>query len=174
MEKYEKIHPETDFSAALVRIEKDADIDSVTHWLNTHIHKVKAVRSEAALTDAAEGIRSQIRMTAVFTGCAWCVLLLALTIAQCLMMGERRKELYVWHAVGASRGIVLRVMLGETLLIYLPGSLLGILIASIRFGMAGAPAICIVCLSALIGCISTVSAVKKASRSMNSQMLLTV
>ena len=71
MEKYEKIHPETDFSAALVRIEKDADIDSVTHWLNTHIHKVKAVRSEAALTDAAEGIRSQIRMTAVFTGCAW-------------------------------------------------------------------------------------------------------
>ena len=69
---------------------------------------------------------------------------------------------------------MLRVMLGETLLIYLPGSLLGILIASIRFGMAGAPTICIVCLSALIGCISTVSAVKKAFRSMNSQMLLTV
>ena len=90
------------------------------------------------------------------------------------MMGERRKELYVWHAVGASRGIVLRVMLRETLLIYLPGSLLGILIASIWSGMAGAQAICIVCLSALIGCISTIGAVKTASRSMNSQMLLTV
>ena len=174
MEKYEKIHPETDFSAALVRIEKGADIDSVTHWLNTHIRKVKAVRSEATLTDAAKGIRSQIRMTAVITGCAWCVLLLALAIAQSMMMGERRKELYVWHAIGASRGTVLRIMLGETLLIYLPGSLSGILIASIRFGMAGLPAICIICLSALIGCISTISAVKTASRSMNSQMLLTV
>ena len=174
MEKYEKIHPETDFSAALVRIKKGADIDSVTHWLNTHIHKVTAVRSDAALTDAAEGIRSQIGLTAVITGCAWCVLLLALAIAQSLMMGERRKELYVWHAIGASRGIVLRVMLRETLLIYLSGSLLGILIASIWSGMAGAQAICIVCLSALIGCISTIGAVKTASRSMNSQMLLTV
>ena len=136
--------------------------------------KVTAVRSDAALTDAAEGIRSQIGLTAVITGCAWCVLLLALAIAQSLMMGERRKELYVWHAIGASRGIVLRVMLRETLLIYLSGSLLGILIASIWSGMAGAQAICIVCLSALIGCISTIGAVKTASRSMNSQMLLTV
>lgn len=174
VEKYTGIHPETEFSAALVRIKSGADIDSVTHWLNTYLHKVKAVRSEAALTDTAEGIRSQIRMTAGITGCAWCVLLLALAIAQGMMMGERRGELYVWHAVGASRGIVRRVMLGETLAIYIPGSLLGVLIAGILFGFLVLPAVCIVCLSALIGCISTISAVKKASRSMNSQMLLTV
>ena len=174
VETYKGIHPETDYSAALVRINKDADIDSVTHWLNTYIHKATAVRSEAVLTDTAERIRSQIRMTAVITVCAWCVLLLALAIAQSVIMGERRGELYVWHVVGASRGTILRVMLGETMVIYVPGSLLGILLASIRFGMFGLPAICIVCLSVLIGCISTIRAVKKAFRSMNGQMLLTV
>jgi putative ABC transport system permease protein len=89
-------------------------------------------------------------MTAGITGCAWCVLLLALAIAQGMMMGERRGELYVWHAVGASRGIVRRVMLGETLAIYIPGSLLGVLIAGILFGFLVLPAVCIVCLSALI------------------------
>ncbi len=167
-------HPETDFSAALVRIKSGADIDSVTHWLNTYLHKVKAVRSEAALTDTAEGIRSQIRMTAVIIVCAWGVLLSALAIAQSMMMGDRRGELYVWHAVGASRGIVRRVMLQETVAIYVPGSLLGVLASAIWSGINVPAALCIVCLSVLIGCISTIRAVKKASRSMNSQMLLTV
>jgi len=174
VEKYPGIHPEADYSAALVRIKNNADIDSITHWLNTYLHKVKAVRSEAALTDTAAGIRSQIRMTAVITGCAWCVLLLALAIAQGMMMRERRRELFVWHAVGASRGIVRRIMLLEAVAVYVPGSLLGVLIAAIWVGIRVPAALCIVCLSVLIGCISTIRAVKKASLSMNSQMLLTV
>ncbi len=174
VEKYMGIHPETDYSVALVRIKSSADIDSITHWLNTYLHKVKAVRSEAALTDTAAGIRSQIRMTAVITGCAWCVLLLALAVAQSMMMRERRRELFVWYAVGASRGIVRRIMLGEAVAVYVPGSLLGVLIAAIWVGIRFPAALCIVCLSVLIGCFSTIRAVKKASRSMNSQMLLTV
>ncbi len=174
VEKYMGIHPETDYSAALVRIKSSADIDSITHWLNTYLHKVKAVRSEAALTDTAEGIRSQIRMTAVITGCAWFVLLLALAIAQSMMMRERRRELFVWHAVGASRGIVRRIMLSEAVAVYVPGSLLGVLIAAIWVGIRVPDVLIIVCLSVLVGCISTIRAVKKASLSMNSQMLLTV
>jgi hypothetical protein len=35
-----------------------------------------------------------------------------------MMMRERRKELFVWHAIGASRGIVNRVMLLEAVEIY--------------------------------------------------------
>ncbi len=34
--KYAGIHPDTDYSAALIRIKSNADIDSVTHWLNTY------------------------------------------------------------------------------------------------------------------------------------------
>ncbi len=115
--KYAGIHPDTDYSAALIRIKSTADIDSVTHWLNTYLRKTKAVRSEATLTDTAAGIRGQIRLVAVIAGAAWIVLLLALAIAQSMMMRERRKELFVWHAIGASRGIVNRVMLLEAVAI---------------------------------------------------------
>ena len=31
--KYAGVHPDTDYSAALIRIKRSADIDSVTHWL---------------------------------------------------------------------------------------------------------------------------------------------
>ncbi len=174
VKKYADIHPDTDYSAALIRIKSSADIDSVTHWLNTYLRKTKAVRSEATLTDTAVGIRGQIRLVAVIAGCAWIVLLLALAIAQSMMMRERRKELYVWHAIGASRGIVNRVMLLEAVAIYAPGGLIGVLIAALWLGVNTTFMICVIALSILIGCASTIHAVKKATLSMNSQMLLTV
>ena len=173
-EKYAGIDPRTDYSATLIRIKSTADIDSVTHWLNTYLRKTKAVRSEATLTDTAAGIRGQIRLVAVITGAAWIVLLLALAIAQSMMMRERRKELFVWHAIGASRGIVNRVMLLEAVAIYAPGGLIGVLIAALWLGVNTTFMICVIALSILIGCASTIYAVKKATQSMNSQMLLTV
>ena len=173
-EKYAGIDPRTDYSATLIRIKSTADIDSVTHWLNTYVRKTKAVRSEATLTDTAAGIRGQIRMVAVITGAAWIVLLLALAIAQSMMMRERRKELFVWHAIGASRGIVNRVMLLEAVAIYTPGGLIGVLIAALWLGVNTTFMICVIALSIMIGCASTIYAVKKATQSMNSQMLLTV
>ena len=173
-EKYASIDPQTDYSAALIRLKSSADIDSVTHWLNTYLRKTKAVRSEATLTDTAAGIRGQIRLVAVIAGCAWIVLLLALAIAQSMMMRERRKELYVWHAIGASRGIVNRVMLLEAVAIYALGVLIGVLIAALWLSVNPVFMICVVTLSILIGCASTIHAVKKATLSMNSQMLLIV
>ena len=173
-EKYAGIDPRTDYSATLIRIKSTVDIDSVTHWLNTYVRKTKAVRSEATLTDTAAGIRGQIRLVAVITGAAWIVLLLALAIAQSMMMRERRKELFVWHAIGASRGIVNRVMLLEAVAIYTPGGLIGVLLAALWLGVNTTFMICVIALSILIGCASTIYAVKKATQSMNSQMLLTV
>lgn len=174
VKKYAGIHPDTDYSAALIRLRSSTDIDSVTHWLNTYLSKIKAVRSEATLTDTAAGIRGQIRLVAVITGCAWIVLLLALAIAQSMMMRERQKELYVWHAIGASRDIVNRVMLQEAVAIFAFGGLTGVFFAALWLSVNPVFMICVVALSILIGCASTIHAVKKATLSMNSQMLLTV
>ena len=181
---YRNIDPEQDFTVALLRVNAQASLDSVTSWLNTYIRKVKAVRSEETLTDTSAGMRRQMTMIAVIAVCAWIVLLLALGIAQSMMMKERKKELYVWHAIGASRAVVNRVMLRESFLIYATGALLGILLCAgllpILFGTAAEYsallpfALVTVTLTVLIGGISTLLSVKRATESMNGQMLLTV
>ena len=139
---------------------------------------------EETLTDTSAGMRRQMTMIAVIAVCAWIVLLLALGIAQSMMMKERKKELYVWHAIGASRAVVNRVMLRESFLIYATGALLGILLCAgllpILFGTAAEYsallpfALVTVTLTVLIGGISTLLSVKRATESMNGQMLLTV
>ena len=181
---YRNIDPERDFTVALLRVNDQASLDSVTSWLNTYIRKVTAVRSEETLTDTSAGMRRQMTMIAAIVVCAWIVLLLALGIAQSMMMKERKKELYVWHAIGASRAVVNRVMLWESLIIYAAGALLGILLCAgllpILFGTAmeyaALPpfALLTMVLTVLIGGVSTLLSVKRATESMNGQMLLTV
>ena len=65
-------------------------------------------------------------------------------------------------------------MLLEAVAIYAPGGLIGVLIAALWLGVNTTFMICVIALSILIGCASTIYAVKKATQSMNSQMLLTV
>jgi len=123
-------------------------------------------------------------MIVVIAVAAWVVLLTALAIAQSMMMKERKKELYVWHAIGASRAIVNHVMQTEALLIYGIGGLLGVSICAILLPIvfeiklnvsALLPfALLTIVLTILIGLVSTRIAVRKATESMNGQMLLTV
>ncbi len=181
---YRNVDPEQDFTVALLKVNDQASLDSVTSWLNTYIRKDTAVRSEETLTDTSAGIRRQMTMIAAITVCAWIVLLLALGIAQSMMMKERKKELYVWHAIGASRSVVYRVMLWEAFLIYLAGALLGILLCigllPVLFGTGMGYTVLLpfalltVFLTVLIGCVSILLSVKRATESMNGQMLLTV
>ena len=142
------------------------------------------MRSEETLTDTSAGMRRQMTMITVIAAGAWIVLLLALGIAQSMMMKERKKELYVWHAIGASRAVVNRVMLLETFSIYAAGALLGILLCAgllpVLFGTAAELsallrfALLTMLLTVLIGCVSTLLSVKRTTESMNGQMLLTV
>lgn len=126
---YSAIDPQNDFTVALVKVRNKEDLDSVTSWLNVYLRKVKAVRSEAALTDTASGIHGQIGMTVLIAVAAWAVLLLALGIAQSMMMKERKKELYLWHIVGAAHSLINAVMSWEALLIHGTGAALGVIIA---------------------------------------------
>lgn len=181
---YQGIDPDRDFSVALIRVHDKETLDSVTSWLNVYVRKIKAVRSEETLSDTSTGIRKQMTMIVVIAVAAWVVLLAALAIAQSMMMKERKKELYVWHAIGASRAIVNRIMQIEALLIYGIGGLLGVSICAIllpiAFGIklnvsALLPfALLTIVLTILIGLVSTRITVRKATESMNGQMLLTI
>ncbi len=180
MDDYRSVDPENDFSAALIRVRDKKDIESVTNWLNVYVRKMKAVRSEETLTDTASGIRGQMNLTVAIAGAAWILLLLSLSLAQSVMMKERKKELYVWYTVGASRKTVRLIMMKEAMLVYGAGAAAGVLAGSLAalpaFGAPPPvfPAVGIACLSFLCGCAGALRAVKRAERSVSGQMLLTV
>ncbi len=177
IDEYRSVDPENDFSAVLIRIREKKDIDSVTNWLNVYVRKMKAVRSEETLTDTASGIRGQMRLIAVIAGAAWMILLLSLSIAQSVIMKERKKELYVWYTVGASRDMVRMIMMKEAMMVYGAGVTAGVLAGGLAalpaFGtvLSVVPALVISCLSFLAGCAGTLRAVKRAERSVSGQML---
>ncbi len=180
VKEYEDLDPRQDFSVALVRVQDRQNLESITNWMNVYIRKVKAVRSEETLSSAAAGIRGQTGILLLTALGASLVLLLALGIARSLMMKERKRELYVWHALGASRGVVRSVMLREALLVHGAGALAGVAAGAAAFCLVpGSPfspwaALLTAALSLGIGCLSTLLSLRRATRSMNGQMLLTV
>lgn len=189
MDEYKGIHPETDFSVALVKVTDRNRVESVTDWINIYVRKVTAVRSEETLTQAASGIRGTTRTMAVIAVLAWLILLFALGITQSMLMKERIKEIFVWHTIGASRSMVNRVMLTEALMIHLTGGLAGVLITWVVFALFGnhmisgftfsagfglLAAFVSIAVTLAAGLAAAYLAIKRVMNSLNGQMLLTI
>ena len=131
------VDPHADYSAALVRTSDSDTIESVTNWINLYVRKVTAVRSNEALVDTASGIRSHRGLAIGVLGAIWLVLLGALVVVQVSLMNERRPELTVWRSIGASHGIINRVMLGESALLHAVGALAGVALIALALPVVG-------------------------------------
>lgn len=188
IETYAAVDPEKCFSVALVRVNDKSKVAGVTDWINIYVRKVTAIRSEDTLTKAAADIQGTTRVLAVTAAGAWLILLLALGITQSMLVKERMKEIYVWHAIGASRRIVKRIMLTEAFWIHLFGSLTGILFTGILLcisgsrsagphlagGYAAAAASVSLIITTAAGILSTYMSVSRAVRRSEGRMMLTV
>ena len=184
---YEKIDPENMWSAALIRVNDKQNVESVTNWINIYVRKVTAIRSEATLTATAADIQDQVKQILIISSAAWLVLLLALWIIQSMLMKERRKELFVWRSVGASRAKIEQVILAEAFWTHLAGAAAGVLFTGLLLlifkdrlipNAVLPPADMIstapfaVLLSLAVGCISAWLSVRNTLRSLTGQMLV--
>ncbi len=181
LEAYKNADFEKSYSVALLRVEEEADPGNVTNWLNKHIRKVKAVCSDRALGSAAQSVRRQLRLAETAPALLWSALLLALVVAQTATVKERRRELYFWRVLGASRALVLKGMLAEAATVYSAGALCGVALSALVTGVllsgkAGLSAMPLGALTAfavtvLVGCSSTLIAVLRAGKAVKDRML---
>ncbi len=183
IDDYESIDPDNYFSAVLIRVKDKAQVESVKNWINLYIRKVKAARGKEALTQTAQDIGSATRMVMIAFSATWGVLLLALWAIQSMLMRERKKELFVWCAIGASPNLVKRVILSEAFLIHAAGAVSGVLLASalaVVFDFLGGTMISdMICagitaliVAVLMGMAASWIATERSMRSMDGQMLL--
>ena len=182
---YDSVNPQKQFSAVLIKTEDKNYVDGVSHWINLHVRKVVAVRSEEALVAAASGIRGNLIVIVAVALVAWAVILLALFLAQSMMMKERKKELFVWQTAGASQKIISRVMTKESLLVHTAGALAGTILAllvalvkqagtgtALSAGSLFAGACASVAVSLFVSALATKIAVLAATKQRDGQMLV--
>ena len=188
IDRYSSVKPESQFSAALVRVENREDLESVTNWINIYVRKVTAVSSEETLTDTASGIRSLMGVLPMTFGGIWLILLLALGMVQSILMKGRRNELSVWNSIGASGRLIRGVIMRESFLTHLLGAAAGILAAALAVLLFGSrlftgpvpasswlvSAAGTLVLAVLTGVLATGIALRKALKSLSGRVTLTL
>jgi len=182
---YKKLNPLKSFSSILINTDGPGYVSGVTSWINLHMRKIIAVRSEESLLTSSSSIHSSLQLTITISLILWFILLAALFIAQSMIMKERKKELYVWFSIGASIKKISKIMLLETLILVLSGFMTGFLIFIIycaaKHLFLDLSIIRIIQISfislfitLITGTLSSYVTMKYTIKKMNGQMLLTI
>jgi ABC-type transport system, involved in lipoprotein release, permease component len=125
-------------SAVYVKVKDGYDIDTVNSRLNGHIRKVTAVRTRSMLTGVSDSLAGVSRTVSTLIAAVWALAFMILLLAFVLIIRERVREFAVLRLVGASRGMLSRMVLLESALCGLLGGLLGVgLAALLLFPFAG-------------------------------------
>ena len=118
-------------SAVYVKVKNGYDIDAVSSRLNSHIRKVTAVRTRSMITGVSDSLAGISRTVVLLIAAVWMLAFIILLLAFVLIIRERRREFAVLRLVGASRGMLSRMVLAESVLCGLLGGLAGVGVAAL-------------------------------------------
>lgn len=113
-------------SAIYVKVKDGCDIDKVNSRLNRHIRKVTAVRTRSMITGVSDSLSGVSRTITLLIAAVWGLALIILLLISVLIIRERVREFAVLRLVGASRGMLGRMVLTESSLCGLLGGLIGV------------------------------------------------
>ena len=112
-------------SAVYVKVKDGADIDAVNSRLNGHIRKVTAVRTRSMITGVSDSLAGISRTVTLLIAAVWVLAFAILLLIFVLIIRERTREFAVLRLVGASRGMLSRMVLAESAMCGLLGGLTG-------------------------------------------------
>ena len=118
-------------SAVYVKVKDGCDIDSVNSRLNGHIRKATAVRSRSMITGVSDSLAGVSRTITGLIIAVWALAFIILLLAFALIIRERSREFAVLRLVGASRGMLSRMVLLESALCGLLGGIAGVGLAAL-------------------------------------------
>ena len=136
---FSNINPDTVISSVLVKVYDDYDAEAVKDYINVHVRHVVATQSKNMIAGVADGLSGASRIVIALIAAIWALCLCIMMIANTLLMNERRREFAILRVAGASRGRLGGLVMAESALIDLIGSVLGVALgALIVFPFTGA------------------------------------
>ena len=132
--------PDDVISAIYVKAAEGYTAEEVAAKINIHVRRVGATATKSMISGVADGLAGVAGTISALVAGIWALAFVILIVAFAMMINERKKEFAVLRVIGASRGMLARMLLRESLIVSLCGGLLG----------AGLAALIVIPFSALI------------------------
>ena len=126
---FDNVSFKSSVSAVLVKVAEGYDISYVTGRINVLVSKVTATASRTMISDISDGLGRVSGIIGVLVGVVWVLAVLVLVILFALVANERKKEFAVLRVMGASKAMLVRVLVWEAVIVSGIGAVLGILLS---------------------------------------------
>ena len=123
--------PEDIISAVYIKAAEGYDPANVAGRVNMHVRHVRAEGARSLLSGVSDSLAGVARTVRLLVVAVWALAFVILVVAFAMMIGERRREFAVLRVVGASRGMLARMLLAESVMLSLAGGLLGTALAAL-------------------------------------------
>jgi putative ABC transport system permease protein len=120
-----KIPPDS-ISAALIKVKPGGDPHAVAVQILQHVPGVTPIESANLFQSYRKQMTGLLRSIVVILGVTWGLSVVLIGLVFSMAANERRKELGVIRALGATRGFVFRSLLTEASILALLGGAIGI------------------------------------------------
>ena len=127
--------PKDSVSAVMVKVKPGQNPPAIAQAITDAVPGVTAIVSPRMFASYRSQIDGLLHVMLVVLGLLLVLALLVTAALFAMAAHERRRELGVLRALGASRGAVLVSLLGEALLVALAGGLAGALVAAVGIGL---------------------------------------
>ena len=121
-------------SSVSVEVGPGHDVDAVAADIESRVDGVTAVTSKTMVSGIADGLAAISRTVAVLIAIVWATGLTMTVLVFTLTIRERRGEFAALMAVGAGRGVIARIVVGEAMTADLIGGAAGIAVSGVLLG----------------------------------------
>ena len=130
-EYFDQIRPGRTVSSVMVKVADGYDAAEVAGDINVHVRKIAASSAGSMISGIAGGLSEVSFIIGVLIAAVWVLAVVILAIAFAMIVHERAAEFAVLRTIGASGGMVSRLLLLEAAMMALIGAVCGILAASL-------------------------------------------
>ena len=118
-------------SAVMIKVKDGYGVGNVTDDINIHVRKVKATPTRDMIFSLADGLQGASRIVIILAAAVWILAAGILAAAFVLLAHERKQEFAALLILGASRKILSRLILTESMILSLTGAVGGAVLAGL-------------------------------------------
>ncbi|MBQ9437224.1 MAG: FtsX-like permease family protein [Lachnospiraceae bacterium] len=128
---FDGLDPEDTVSSVLIKVSPEFQVSDVEDEINLRVRHVKASQALSMVSDIAAGLSGVSRMTSFLAVGIWFLSFVILLVSFAMITHERKKEFAMLRMIGASKGMVSKMLVTEGGIIGAVGALCGIVFGAL-------------------------------------------
>lgn len=128
---FDDVNPATAVSAVMIKVADGYTPESVTGDINIHVKHVQAGQAANMFSGIADGLSSVSGIIRILIVMIWILAIVVLAVTFAMISHERAREFAVLRVIGASRNMLSRLLLTESVAISAIGSVCGVAAAGL-------------------------------------------